>query len=182
MFSSPGSKPGRGAATPRDTVVVFDHLVTGAAVSTITIRDIPQQYRNLRLSLSGRANGANGNQRVVARFNGDSGNNYDWLFRQNNAVDQGAYATSGIVFGWVAGGGAPANYPGSAEMHIFGYSDPALYKTGNTTGTLMNGASQGFLLAGFGFWKSVNPIIQIELSLDANSFAVGCGVQLIAQG
>jgi hypothetical protein len=70
----------------------IDETVLAADAATVTLANIPQNYRTLVLVSHVRSTRADDGDSLYARFNGDSGNNYDWLYMYYNSA---AGATGG---------------------------------------------------------------------------------------
>jgi hypothetical protein len=132
---------------------------------------IPGEYRHLAIMGSGRVTGSGtGAQYVLARFNGDSGNNYNQqkLFVSSTSVT-GVFDTSqsGAVVGLAAEGGVSANLAGGF-MTIIPHCASEFYKTSLALSTIY-----GVVAFTGTTWLNTDRITELTFLPVTDQFAVG---------
>lgn len=149
-----------------------------AATPTITIPNIPQNYRHLRLVIWGQTTTAS--VPVIAQFNGDGGNNYSFSYIQaTNAalVAGGSSAQGASTIGNMSNFSTFAN---QIIVDILGYSNTHFAKC--FTSVVYEPATavgQGAILQQVaGSWSNVAAITQIVFSATSSNFAIGTEITL----
>lgn len=163
-------------------------IVSGADASLLDIASIPAGYSELVVVVNGRTDQSSTYSLVYARFNNDSGSNYDdqtVLGTDTAAAAGGDLGTSGALIGILPGDNAPANYGGAFEAKIPDYAGTTFTKVFVSPGASF-GSSSGlsgnvFTFVRGGHWRSTAAINRIQLQIQAGSpakFKIGTKMTL----
>ncbi|MEE9573469.1 MAG: hypothetical protein V3W20_10505 [Candidatus Neomarinimicrobiota bacterium] len=116
-------------------VPIAQNTLTGSVVS-VTFDSISDKFRHLMLFTQTRTNRASNADRMLIRFNGDTGTNYDTVegrFVSNNTrSSSGAINQTSGRIGFVAGNTSPADVYEAATTLIFGYKQTDRHKFATT--------------------------------------------------
>jgi len=165
---------------------IFDQTLTAAA-ATIEIPNIIQAYGHLLLVVYGRGDSAAVAVGLQARFNNDSGGNYDTQVVFGAAATAGAtegFAATSAQIGTIPANTAGANLFGEAEALIPHYAGTVNnktlvssygYKTGVATGNLVSARFAGF-------WRSNVAITRITILPAAGNLTAGTRASLYVMG
>lgn len=153
---------------------------------SITISDIPQGYRHLLLMGQARSSVAAENDGLLMRFNGDTGNNYDWQrMTANNATLTGAVGrgVSSIQIGAIEGANSRANSFSPVQIYIYLYAQGSPYEkftmSYNTFFGDVSADADMFVQLRGGRWRSTAAITSITLLLVTGpNFVAGSGFEL----
>ncbi len=158
-------------------------VTTSGGQSSVTFAGIPSTYRDLRVVISARSTVAATGVSLRARFNGDSGNNYDWMREGRFGVASG-FAQSGAESLAIVGATSPASNFTHAEIDIPSYASTDRHKAFTTRGPIRQAAAVGnvFNESGQGWWLSQNAITQIELAPTSGAFVDGSVITLYGVG
>lgn len=132
-------------------------------------QNIPAIYNNMLIKLSGRGTDVGTDDALLARFNNDSGANYSRLtafwFHNTQYGTVEALAQTSARAGAIPAAGATANFFGTAEIYINGYSDTNKIKTCQSrTVRRKNTASQSMAVFDEAWdWSSTNAINRVTL-------------------
>lgn len=135
--------------------------------STSVIIPVTTGYKHLLIIINGRINGSGGQVAVdcVARFNGDTGNNYDrGSVYQTGGTENATetISTSGIFFCQLnADGEANASFAGSGVIYIPNYESVFYKNTLSLSGLSTTTETRNYLH--FGVWKNTARINSITL-------------------
>lgn len=152
------------------SLVLLREVVLSAAASSVELNDIPGGYRHLLIVAQVRSDRAAAAATMAMRFNGDTGNNYDWL--SMNAVPGAAPTVTGnandnnIELPDIPGSTATANYASGVVVEIPNYAGTTFYKTVQSRNNLLTSRVVGNLhvYQGAGWWGNTAAITDIEFS------------------
>lgn len=155
---------------PTPTYTPLANITLSSSASSVTFSSISQSYKDLVLVIDA-GNAGNVYNGLRARFNGDSGSNYSWLY----ALGNGSTTVSGIenAVAQVNIGAAGASRS-STIVSIFGYSSANKHKS-LLTRRAVNDASGYSVGLEAGRWASTSAINSIVIfdqsgyNLDAGS-------------
>lgn len=136
-------------------------------IGTSTFSDIPQEFEDLRLIVSGVGSG--GPQDINIRFNGDSATNYDWMRTYGSGTTTTTGQAQGASAGTIGrlGGGTPQG--GSFAIDIPHYrSGMRKHATAVSTSWDGDGAGQSYIMMHGIRWRSAVPITSITLVVASN--------------
>lgn len=162
-------------------VLIGRTVLTGTAAS-ISFTGIPAAFEDLEIVLTARLT-STGNI-VRMRFNGDTGNNYDFN-RENRFGQASGFAVSYIEAGVTCYSSTPANYPGELITRIPGYARTTFYKSAQGVDKVMGtSASNAQVYHGVNnaWWRNTAAITQVELFPDTGNFDVGTVCSLYGKG
>jgi hypothetical protein len=156
-----------------------------SGTGTVTFSSLGE-YQNLRIVINARCTTAASSEAVAVRFNGDTGNNYDWqeaYTGQAIASGQQAMATSHGKFATVPCASAAANLYGPSVAEIPNYRGAA-WKTGHSSGTSQTQTSAGnmYTLVGGFTWRSTAAITSVTVRLGSGNFVAGSTVSIYGVG
>lgn len=163
--------------------LIYDTTVAGASVASVDITAIPATYAHLQLIVYARSAQATTLANLWARFNNDSGGNYDRQSLQGSGAAASAaegFAQSAGKIGLVPGSSAGADlfsttvvwighYAGSADNKIFVAQCAA--KFGTATGNMTVDHTAGA-------WRSSNAIDRITILDTGGNLEIGTRVSL----
>lgn len=162
-----------------------------ASASSISIPNIPQNYRDLVIEVQARgdtAGGGLGNSVDVGfQVNGDTTANYDWTNQIEYVSGAAGYEAIGATAAFVAkvsSLGAAANMAGSFRCVIPNYSINTGFHKGmasNGESRLGTSASQQYATTGSGRWRSAVPITSLLLLPVAGNFLAGTTVRVYGE-
>lgn len=129
--------------------------------ASITVQ-IPSGYKHLQFKVTGRINGSGGQAFVylVARFNGDSGNNYNHSYSGQSGATSVYGEVLGISYfraGFLVADGSPADWAGSFVTEIPHYLS-SYYKQAINLMGVSNAASGTSTVLRYGVWKNTSRI------------------------
>lgn len=162
---------------PASQSSLIQEVVLGASAATISLANIPQTYRDLRLVMQTRGDTAATNFEVRMQFNGDTGANYTrtlWDSPSTGLADTQAFF--GIAT--LAGATASANQAGSVMTTIPNYTATTFFKD------VFSSAREVSLIresANGGTWSSLAAINSILLFPSAGNFVAGTTVRLYGE-
>lgn len=160
------------------TVNRINESILGSSAASVTFSSIPGTYRHLKLVVSTRGDTAATSTYVTARYNGDSGANYD------NQEDVGsnfsAGAAQGIndnvaIFGQCAANTASVGACGVFEVDIPDYRGTTFWKQATSSGMLSTGTGSGTMSAKqwTSRWRNTSAITSIVITPAAGNFVTG---------
>lgn len=174
------------ARKPRDHEMLREVVSPGAGA--ITIDNIPQEYRHLRLALQGRTDLASVEEESVAiRFNNDSGSNYDYqsLSASVTTIASGElFGLSLLYLGVLSAADATAAHGGFVEAYVPNYSGATFHKQilhffANNRDDETGGKEIGRRTS---FWRNAAPITRIDLiPISGGNFVAGTVVTLYGE-
>lgn len=154
--------------------------------TSCSFSSIPQTYSDLILITNIRCNNAVFEQFSGARFNGDSGANYNdqRIGAANTSLFGGG--TVGKTYAWigqVAGNSAPANAAGISTTEIINYRSAFQKSWITTTSRVLDSTVGNFLIDTItGKWANTAAISSIQVILQAGAFAAGSKITLYGRG
>lgn len=86
---------------PTSTYFPLANITLGSAASTVTFSSIPATYRDLVLISSVRLTTGGAAGSLLFRANGDSGNNYSWVYMLGNGALPASASSVGVSIGVV---------------------------------------------------------------------------------
>jgi hypothetical protein len=145
----------------------------GTATSTITISNIPQDYKHLQIRGIGRTSASGtGRQIVRIQFNSDTGANYSFHDLYGNGTIAQSSAGTSTTYAYMAiipNNGETANSFGASITDILDYANTNKNKTTRAlTGADLNGS--GVIDLTSGNWRNTAAISSITLTPDTGSF------------
>ena len=154
--------------------------VVAVAVNTLTLSAIPATFTNLRLVFSGASSSASNITELNVRFNGDTGNNYDWANLFGGQISPTAGTGAGVAFITAAYlNGAGDTTPSQADIEIAGYAGTTFQKTLVANSKFDNGSTLISSMLASGNWHNTAAINAIQLlTQDGSNFDVGTIVTL----
>lgn len=141
-------------------------FVSGTTYSSITFNSIPATYKHLQIRIVARGNNAAVYDSYLARFNGDSANNYTlhWLSGDGTTASSLGIAPYGGIRGnEIAGASAGANVRGVSIMDIYDYASTSKFKTVRAMGG-DDRAGSGSISLNSGVWMNTSAITSIVLT------------------
>lgn len=169
------------------SVTVTGCTVSGGACSVVTpgtsvdFSSIPGTYNHLKLIIRGRLSDSALAEAIVARFNADSGSNYDQQ-RIQNTTGSASSAQNGAVLGLLPAATASTNVAGSGEFLLPNYAGATFYKTLfgqsgyfetlGTTGTYFNNQV-------YNLWRNTAAVTEITIvDFNGGNFVAGSSFSL----
>lgn len=172
--------PGDVASGGGGGITLIQEVVTTASASSVTFSSIPNTYRHLKLMITARGTNASNDVGCQLRFNGDTGNNYDYQqFFVNGGSTAGVRSTSQsqLRFLQIAAANAAANVWDSGEYTIGDYASTTHFRSCFGIGS--NHDTDLRLLTYSGRWKNAAAAISsIVVSPTAGNFVDGSKLQL----
>lgn len=171
-----GITAGGGGGSGGGAYVKLGEIITSGGQATATFSTIPQGYRDLELRMYARGSTAATSVEAYIQFNGDTGNNYNWL-RWNRTGTAGATPTNKINIAEIPASTSPANIAGDSVSNIAAYTQTTFAKRATTV-------SGGRFTAGSypqeatGDWTSTAAITSILVLLAAGNFVNGSIITL----
>lgn len=166
------------------TVHLIGETVTTGSSASVNFTSIPATFRDLELRVRGRGDTAATLISLRARFNGDSGSNYDWQALQGNGAGAAAYAglaDSSIYLGIITADSATAGIAASVRAMIGDYRGTTFQKSGISHSGYKDGTvatSDLFTdVAGF-HWRSTVAINAVLVFPETGNFKDGTVVSL----
>lgn len=161
---------------------VIDRIVLSSAGGTITFAGIPDTFDDLFLVVNGRtSNSAIADLRM--QFNGDTGNNYDFIVENRFGTANGN-AVASMRVGDLLGTTAPADYPTSNIIEIPEYTGTTFFQataSGDEVASAQTGAGM-FRQSNGGWWRSKTAVTDILLFPSAGNFVAGTVATLYGRG
>lgn len=161
-------------STPGVTQLATQTLAVAAA--NIDFTSISGAFNHLQVVLISRCSTSATNEVVYARFNNDSGANYDWMVLRGPSVTQSSAAdTNGLYLGDSPAATGPAGAASLTYIDIPYYASTTFHKTAHTRNLLKNGTatSNFFVYENGGWWRSTAAITRITIRPAANNFIAG---------
>jgi hypothetical protein len=142
--------------------------VGSGGTSAITFSNIPQNYTDLLVKVSGRTNSAGVSNYIKIRFNG-SGANFTEKSLGAGGASVYVFTSPGDYLAETVGGGATANTFSNSETYIPNYTS-AVNKSFSTDSVAENNATTAQSALTSGLWSNTSAIFSIELALFSGSF------------
>lgn len=148
--------------------VIANTLLAEAAAS-IAFTNIPGTFRHLWLVGQARGDTAAGQVNLHLTFNGDGGNNYEYIYERANKTNisiTGAFSQASIIAGFITAASSAAKHAGGFSIQIQNYAATVAYKT--LVGQCFEGADVYFHRVGAA-WYSTSAITTVTLFLPASA-------------
>lgn len=161
-------------ATP--TYEIIASQVLGSSAASITFSSIPQTYRDL--IIVSRAFSVGGDKDWIARINGDTSNNYNYVsIRLENSLGSISQdSQTSAVLNYVR---SSTTVPTFSIAHFIDYSATNKQKTIISRGVASPQVSGSFTLdANCLRWANNSAITSIEIGVSSNSWAAGSSFYL----
>ena len=168
------------ATTAADTGAMFPLQVITvgpAGATSVSFTNIPNTYTHLQIRGIARVDntGTVGNDNVEARFNSDTGSNYDFHYLYGN----GSSAVSGngtnqtvMLCGKPSNASATSGVFGGFVIDVLDYANTNKYKTVRVlTGVDNNGSGQMFFNSNL--WRNTNAITSMSFAYGSQKFVEG---------
>jgi hypothetical protein len=168
---------GSGGAAAGDGWTLLGETTLAAAAASVSFTGIPPDYEDLQILAECRSTNA-AEDALIARFNADAGNNYNWYVENRFGIGSGL-PSSFARCGAVGSTGYSAGVYAINSCEIYGYAKTTRFKHYQDRGMFMATAGAGFLDLGNGVWKSNAAINSVTLSTSsAFNFDVGSRFRL----
>lgn len=131
--------------------------------ASVFIDNVPSVFSNIMIVGSGSVTTATGGN-LYAQLNGDTGNNYLWLYLQGTGIAAASaktLATSQLILGQFSNTGDPTGSSSPFQANLF-HANGNLHKTVISTSEYDDGTTYSIYLIG-GKWKNTTPINSILL-------------------
>jgi hypothetical protein len=149
--------------------------VLSATQPDITITNISQAYRDLRIEVVARCDNASA-QNLLLRLNGDSAANYDW--DQEGSTAGAASAQTGIRVGVAPGTGTTANRAEGGSITIPAYTGTTFQKA---VTSLFYRPDNNSAEPGGGIWKNTAAVTSITIVPAAGNLIAGSVVRITGE-
>lgn len=169
-------------------LTLISRQVLAAPAASVTFSSIPNSYSNLQIRAVGGVSDASQSSAIFARFNGDSGFNYNYEYSQAIAQSagttgkDGAWQQTSLVAGWLNGAGGVAGTASAFVATILGYARTAFHKTllGMSYTVIV---AAGMVLAEVGGnWANTAAISSITLTpASGGNFITGTVIELYGE-
>lgn len=151
--------------------LTYDPIATttlGSAASTITFSSIPNTYTDLRIVWNGQWNTAA--DRLILRFNSDSGTNYSRTALYGQGTSAGSQASTSSSSIIALSSSRSQNLISMTTFDIFSYAGSTNKIVLYATAFDENGS--GYVENGVGLWRNTSAITSLTLTtLNGNNFA-----------
>jgi hypothetical protein len=142
---------------------IATYTVGSSGVGTINFNNIPQNYTDLKVVVSGRTNNAANYDYLTIKFNASTSGYSSKVLYGTGASAASTASASDITFGGLNGDSSTANTFANAEYYIPNYSG-SNYKSVSQDGVEeSNAASTVFAFLTAGLWANSDPINSITL-------------------
>lgn len=142
---------------------------------------VPTGWNRLKAYYSGTCSGAVASSTAKVQFNGDTGNNYTWIYTQSNngttSTTQNA-TQSAIQIGTITGATSTANYSGSGTLIIDNVAGSTFYPIVVSTSTTFVTTANMFNGVYSGQWTSLTAISSINFVLGSGNWTAGSAFSL----
>ncbi len=145
--------------------VIQSVTVSNNSTSQISFTNIPQNYKHLHIrGMIRYPGGGDYTQGTVARFNGDSGSNYNWMYHRGDGTNKAAGSSSSTFF---QGGFSYFTLTeedgfGPVIHDIYDYTNTNKYKAVKTRlGVIGTTTPNGLIDQWSGLWKNTNAVTSI---------------------
>jgi len=152
--------------------------------ASLTFSDIPQSYCNLRLVFQARGTSNVSGLNVIARFNGDTGNNYDSVYFFNNSSYGNGYSNAQAQpsIGYMTGNSSISNYAGISDVLIPFYSKTYFTKMIRCiSSSAINGTAYINQIVQSTHWRSTAAITSILIYPESGNFLAGSSFVLYGE-
>lgn len=152
--------------------------VLSGTASSIDFTSIPGTFRHLLLVVYGRTDEAATSSTLLARFNNDSGANYDYQLDAGTGSTAQAVESQGQTsarIGSLPGASASANLFGVCDLRVLHYANSANNKAALSVYGLKWGTSSGQMIAANGaqFWRNNAAIDRITILPGSGNLVAG---------
>lgn len=145
-----------------------------ATTSTVTFASIDQTYSHLEYWCLLRSPDAVGHQSLAARFNSDTGSNYEWTTRSSSGPSgshpwlESASTSDTFLRTGLFAGGTDTGAVGAGMFRVLFYSDTNFYTITNGFGGVIQESGtdpRSVIDVGSGAWRSTAAVTSIEFQL-----------------
>ena len=164
-------------------MILIQRQVLSSSAASVTFSNIPQNYRTLKLVVSGRSDRTPANaDNIGVRFNGDTGNNYTYLVIEGNSVAASSFSgtMSSALVGYTSTANNTSNTFGSAEIVIPNYTGSSNKVMGNDSVTENNasGSASAFQVFAANLWNNTSAITSIVVFPQNSNWVSGSSFSL----
>lgn len=143
----------------------------GSDTASFDFTSISANYKHLKLLASVRSTRSTGlttTDKVMLKFNNDTGSNYVARVQYNGGSDEQNTAGGVYHVSYIDASGSPSNWYSNFEMTLFDYANTNTYKTWQSRGmqARTTGASQFYIFDAMGIYLSTSAISRITLYLN----------------
>ena len=143
----------------------------GSDTASFDFTSISANYKHLKLLASVRSTRSTGlttTDKVMLKFNNDTGSNYVARVQYNGGSDEQNTAGGVYHVSYIDASGSPSNWYSNFEMTLFDYANTNTYKTWQSRGmqATTTGASQFYIFDAMGIYLSTSAISRITLYLN----------------
>ena len=140
----------------------------GSDTASFDFTSISANYKHLKLLASVRSTRSTGlttTDKVMLKFNNDTGSNYVARVQYNGGSDEQNTAGGVYHVSYIDASGSPSNWYSNFEMTLFDYANTNTYKTWQSRGmqATTTGASQFYIYDAMGIYLSTSAISRITL-------------------
>lgn len=144
----------------------------GSDTASFDFTSIPSGYKHLKLMVSARSTRSTGlttTDKVMLKFNNDTGSNYVARVQWSGGNEEQNTAGGVYHLSYIDGSGSPSNWYSNFELTVFDYANTTTYKTWQSRGmqAATTGASQFYVFDGMGIYLSTSAISRITLTPNA---------------
>lgn len=151
---------------PSTYTPIATSTVTGSSTTTITFSSIPATYTDLIVVSNYKSAG---NNYLMMRFNGDTGNNYSRTETQGTGSTISNFQGSNEPYAYISSVYAPTGQMAMFTSNIMSYANTSIFKTVLSRG---NNATIGTSMV-VNLWRSTSAINTILLTPIGTGFDVG---------
>lgn len=155
--------------------------IVGPSGSSITFSNIPSTYDHLEIHQYGKDNRSPVYSAWTMRFNGDTGNNYNYATVQIDDRTSGPFVGNAVASSTILGGGMPGSsgtqYRGASIARIFDYTNTNKFTTvmsrGGYSGYTDGSPGNGLVYLSEGVWVNTSVINSITMQFDGTALVAG---------
>jgi hypothetical protein len=151
---------GSSISSTSDLIAITTGTVDASGATSVTLSSIPSTYKHLQIRMYSKVTGSAIND--VLRFNGDTGNNYNWFYLNGDGA--GSIATGNFSGSSMCPGVSATDSWSSHIITITNYADTSKLKTMKSIfGINRNGLST-WMGINSGLWNSTAAINSITFT------------------
>jgi hypothetical protein len=165
-----------------NTYSLISSSTLAATATTFTFSAIPSTYTDLLVKLSLRTDTAGSNDLITYTLNGDSATNYSYTGLNSGGGTPASVrqsAANWIRLGWCNAATSTSNTFSNSELYLPSYLVSQNKPTGNSSVFENNNATDNYINANAGLYRSTTAISSITISnISSANFVVGSSFYL----